>query len=198
MWVEWQKYDAQLHISMMQVHPIAQSESELNIRRIQIFSDMVSSVGNGLNILDAGCGDGVISEPVLKMGNNVTSVELPGIVTLAPRYRTPFAVAGDAERLAFASGIFDLVIASEVVEHLWDPESFFDEAYRVLRDDGYLIIETPEGKGSLNYDSHRHFFTVEILERLLGGRFALCRVERLEATGSAQTKTIILLFRKLK
>jgi 2-polyprenyl-3-methyl-5-hydroxy-6-metoxy-1,4-benzoquinol methylase len=142
-WVQWQKYDAQLHISMMKAHPVAQTESTLNVKRIQIFSDMANPIGKGLNILDAGCGDGVISEPLLKMGNFVTSFELPGIIALAPRYRVPFAVAGDIEQLACTSNIFDLVVASEVVEHLWNPESFFGEAYRVLKDDGYLIVETP-------------------------------------------------------
>jgi 2-polyprenyl-3-methyl-5-hydroxy-6-metoxy-1,4-benzoquinol methylase len=196
LWVQWQKYDAQLHISMMKDYPIAQTESTLNIKRIGIFTDMAGAVGKNLKVLDAGCGDGVISEPLLKMDNFVTSIELPGIIALAPRNRVPFAVAGDIEQLACASRIFDLVVASEVVEHLWNPESFFIEAYRVLKDGGYLIVETPEGEGSLNYDSHRNFFTVEILEQMLAGKFAMSRVERLEATGSAQTTTIIVLFHK--
>ncbi len=195
-WVQWQKYDAQMHISMMKNYPVSQTESTLNLHRISIFSDMANSVGKDLTVLDAGCGDGVISEPLLKMGNFVTSIELPGIIALAPKNKVPFAVAGDIEQLACASGIFDLVVASEVVEHLWNPESFFCEAYRVLKDRGYLIVETPEGEGSLNYDSHRDFYTVDILERMLVDKFTVSRVERLEATGSAQTTTIIVLFNK--
>lgn len=88
-------------------------------------------------------------------GNKVISVELPKIVKLAQSRRVPLLVAGDAENLAFTSGNFDAVIASEVVEHLWNPLSFFDEAYRVLRSNGYLIISTPEGLESLRYDSHK-------------------------------------------
>jgi 2-polyprenyl-3-methyl-5-hydroxy-6-metoxy-1,4-benzoquinol methylase len=195
-WVEWQKYDANLHISMMRAHPDAQRLSSLNQSRINIFSDMISSVGNGLSILDVGCGDGVIGEPMLEMGNSVTSVELPAIATLTQKCRVPAVVGGDAEQLAFASNVFDMIIASEVVEHLWNPESFFDEAYRVLRAGGYLIIETPEGEGGLRYDSHRYFFTEESLAQGLGSRFKLCEVRSLAATGSAQTATIIVLFRK--
>jgi 2-polyprenyl-3-methyl-5-hydroxy-6-metoxy-1,4-benzoquinol methylase len=197
LWVQWQKYDAQLHISMMKEYPVAQAESTLNLKRLQIFSDMTNSIGKDLTILDAGCGDGVISEPLLKMGNFVTSMELPGIIALALKSRVPFAVAGDIEQLACAANVFDLVVASEVVEHLWNPDSFFREAYRVLKGNGYLIVETPEGEGSLNYDSHKHFFTVKILERMLAGKFTMSRAERLEATGSAQTTTIIVLFRKV-
>jgi 2-polyprenyl-3-methyl-5-hydroxy-6-metoxy-1,4-benzoquinol methylase len=195
-WVEWQKYDAKIHIMMMQAHAETLSVNTLNATRIQIFIDMVNTIGKDLKILDVGCGDGVISEPIMKMGNYVASVELPTIATLAKKCNVSSVMAGDAEELAFASESFDLVIASEVVEHLWQPQSFLDEAYRVLKVGGYLIIETPEGEEGLNYDSHRHFFTVERLKHMLSTRFTLSEVKRLEATGSAQTPTIILLLRK--
>jgi 2-polyprenyl-3-methyl-5-hydroxy-6-metoxy-1,4-benzoquinol methylase len=195
-WIEWQKYDANMHISRMQANPDSQRSSSLNQTRITIFSDMIGRIGNGLSILDVGCGDGVMSEPILKMGNYVTSVELPTIAELAQKCRVPSVVAGDAEQLAFASGSFDLILASEVVEHLWNPTSFFDEVHRVLRAGGYLIMEMPEGKEGLYYDSHKHFFTVELLERMVGSRFTICDLKRLERTAGAQTPTIIVLLRK--
>jgi 2-polyprenyl-3-methyl-5-hydroxy-6-metoxy-1,4-benzoquinol methylase len=185
-----------MHIAMMQAHPEAQVSSSLNQARINILSEMVKSIGDGLNVLDVGCGDGVISEPVVRMGNHVTSVELPTIATLAQKCRVPAIVAGDAEELAFASETFDLILASEVVEHLWNPSSFFNEAFRVLKNNGYLIMETPEGEGSLYYDSHKHFFTVELIEKTVGSRFKLCSTKRLEPTTGAQTPTIIVLLRK--
>ncbi len=196
-WIEWQKYGCSRHIRMMQEHPDALSTSSLNLARIQIFSDIVSRIGKGLTVLDVGAGDGVISGPIWKMGNDVISVELPTIAAIAHRCGVPSVVASDAEHLTFASNSFDVVIASEVLEHLWNPHNFFDEAYRVLRANGYLIIETPEGKGSLLYDDHKNYFTVESVKQTLGTRFTLCEVERLKATGCAQTPTIILLLRKL-
>ena len=197
-WVEWQKYDANMHIMMMQAHAETLSVNTLNVDRIKIFVDVVNGMGGtGLQILDVGCGDGVISEPLMKMGNFVAGVELPTVATLAHKCNVSSVMAGDAETLAFAKGSFDLVLASEVVEHLWAPESFLNEAHRVLKPHGYLIVETPEGKAGLNYDSHRNFFTVERLKDMLGARFSLLDVKRLAATGSAQTPTIIVLFKKL-
>lgn len=196
-WVEWQKYDAKMHIMMMQAHAETLSVNTLNATRIQIFIDMVNTIGKDLKILDVGCGDGVISEPIMKMGNYVAALELPTVATLAKKCNVSSVMAGDAEELAFASESFDLVIASEVVEHLWEPKSFLNEAHRVLKPSGYIIIETPEGEKGLNYDSHRNFFTVDRLKEMLNTRFTLNEVKRLEATGSAQTPTIILLLRKI-
>ena len=196
-WVEWQKYDANMHIMMMQAHAETLSVNTLNVDRIHIFVDMVNSMGGtGLQILDVGCGDGVISEPLMKKGNFVAGVELPTVATLSHKCNASAIMAGDGETLAFTKECFDLVIASEVVEHLWAPESFINEAYRVLKSHGYLIVETPEGIAGLNYDSHRNFFTTEKLKAMLSSRFELLGVKRLAATGSAQTPTIIVLFKK--
>ncbi|MDH5266318.1 MAG: class I SAM-dependent methyltransferase [Candidatus Bathyarchaeota archaeon] len=192
-WVEWQKYDtctaaAQHSTAVARARP-------LNVERMQTISDMVSRVGNGLRVLDVGCGDGAISEYLWKMGNHVTSVDLKNIATIAHRCRVLLVVAGDAEQLAFASNSFDVVLASEVVEHLWNPHSFLDEAHRVLRANGHLIISTPEGREGLRYDSHKYYFTVEGLKQMLGAKFTLREVKRLKPIG-APTSTIILLLRK--
>jgi ubiquinone/menaquinone biosynthesis C-methylase UbiE len=105
-------------------------------------------------------------------------------------------VAAEAEQLAFAPNNFDVVLASEVIEHLWDPHVFFEEAYRVLKANGHLIIAVPEGREGLRWDAHIHDFTVEGLKQMLSPKFTLSDVKRLKPIKGAPVPTIILLLRK--
>jgi len=196
-WVEWQKYDANMHIMMMQSHKETLSINTLNVERVKIFVDMVKGMGgSGLRVLDVGGGEGVISQPLTEMGNYVAALELPTVANFGLKGKVSQVLAGDAETLAFGEATFDLVVASEVLEHLWAPQNFIEEAYRVLKPNGHLIIETPEGEAGLNYDSHMNFYTVERLKAMLSAMFQTLQVKRLAQTGSAQTPTIIVLFRK--
>ncbi|UCC57631.1 MAG: methyltransferase domain-containing protein [Candidatus Bathyarchaeum sp.] len=195
MWVKWQKYDSERAYEAL-VEALHNTRTRpFNLERIEIISDLIGRLGNGLNILDVGSGDGIIGEHVWKIGNHVIAIDLPTVAIQAHRCQGLLALAGDAEQLSFASNIFDVVLASEILEHLWNPHSFVDEAYRVLKADGHLIISTPEGIDSLRYDAHKYYFTLESLKQMLGARFDLCEVKRLKPAGTA-TPTIISLFRK--
>ena len=195
MWIEWQKYDSERAYKAL-VESLQDTRTRpFNQERIEIISEMVNRLGKNLSILDVGSGDGIIGEYLSTIGNNVTSVDLPTVAFQSHRCQGLLAVAGDAERLSFASNIFDVVLGSEIMEHLWNPHSFVNEAYRVLKDDSYLIVSTPEGIEGLRYDAHKYYFTVELLEQMLSAKFDLCEVKHLNPAYAA-TPTIILLFRK--
>jgi 2-polyprenyl-3-methyl-5-hydroxy-6-metoxy-1,4-benzoquinol methylase len=194
-WVEWQKYDSERAYDALVKAPHNTRICPFNKERIEIISDIINQLGKGLNVLDVGSGDGIIGEQLWKMGNHVVAIDLPTVAFQAHKRQGLLALAGDAERLSFASNTFDVVIASEIMEHLWNPRSFVEEAYRVLKTNGYLIVSTPEGIDSLRYDAHKYFFTVESLEQLLGPRFDFCELRRVKPAGPS-IPTIILLFHK--
>ena len=193
-WLEWQKYDQYIaHV----LHSSAEAQSRpLNVERIQTISDMVGGLGTGLSVLDVGCGPGVISEYIWKMGNDVTCADLPTITSLAHRHRVLLVVAADAEQMAFAPDSFDVIIATEILEHLWNPHGFLDEAYRVLKTPGHLIVEVPEGKEGLRWDAHIQYFTLEGLKQMVGPSFTVSEVKRLKPVTGVPTPTIILLLSK--
>jgi len=196
-WVEWQKYDTYAAACAAVSHSSAIAYYRpLNIARIKTFTTMIADLGKNLTVLDVGCGDGLLSEPIAKMGNTVASIDLTTIVKVAQKRHVSWVLAGDAEKLSFADSVFDVVLASEVVEHLWNPDSFLAEAYRVLKPKGYLIVEAPEGKEGLRYDAHKHWFTLEVLQHMLGSKFSLVQSKRFSREWGAPTPTFIALFHK--
>jgi 2-polyprenyl-6-hydroxyphenyl methylase/3-demethylubiquinone-9 3-methyltransferase len=102
----------------------------------------------GLSILDIGCGAGLLSEPMARLGGRVTgldpvarNVELARAhaetVGLAIDYR-----AQDAESVAAAGERFDVVLAMEVVEHAPDVARFVAAAGRAVAPGGLIFFST--------------------------------------------------------
>ncbi|MCS7138836.1 MAG: class I SAM-dependent methyltransferase, partial [Crenarchaeota archaeon] len=49
----------------------------------------------------------------------------------------------DEEDLPFEDNFFDAVFAGELIEHLYDPDHFLEEVYRVLKPEGLFVLTTP-------------------------------------------------------
>jgi 2-polyprenyl-3-methyl-5-hydroxy-6-metoxy-1,4-benzoquinol methylase len=93
-----------------------------------------------LKILDIGCYDGTIGRALTSMGHQVFGVDFSTAVRQAG-----FKVfIGDISKgIPLTAGIFDLVFAGEIIEHLYYTEKFLKEIYRVLKKDGQLVMTTP-------------------------------------------------------
>jgi len=102
----------------------------------------------GLAALDIGCGGGLVSEPVARMGATVTGIDADaeGIAAatahaeadgLAIDYRV--ATSGD---LVAEGRRFDIVLALEIIEHTADPERFQAEVAQLCRPRGLVIAST--------------------------------------------------------
>lgn len=195
-WTEWQIYDA---LTSMPHHGSPQSLAQpLNMERITVITRMVRGIGEQLKVLDVGCGDGSIGRALRRIGNEVVSLELPKVATLAKNgYGVRNVVAGDAEATPFRNEAFDVVIAAEIFEHLWCPESFFKEMHRILRNNGCLILSSLEGPRALRYDTHKQYITVEALKEILKNSFTLHKVEHLEPKGAAPAYTLVAELHKI-
>lgn len=194
-WTEWQIYDA---LTSIPHHGSLQSLAQpLNKARINVIRQMISEIGKNLKVLDVGCGDGSIGRALRKIGNEVTSLELPKVATLAKNgYGVKDIIAGDAETVPFRNESFDVVIAAEIYEHLWNPWLFFKEIHRILKHNGFLILSSLEGPEALRYDTHKQYITVKTLKESLKEVFVLHEIIRLEPQGAAPTHTLVAMLRK--
>lgn len=102
----------------------------------------------GLRILDIGCGGGVLSEPLARLGAEVTGADPSADnITVARHHAEQAGVAVDyrattAEDLAAAGKKFDIVLAMEVVEHVTDVKLFVRVCAGMVKPGGLLIAAT--------------------------------------------------------
>jgi len=102
----------------------------------------------GLDLLDIGCGGGLLSEPMTRLGAKVTGIDAAqrNIATaalhaggqgLAIDYR-----ASTAEALAASGKQYDIVLALEIVEHVADVELFLKCCGQLVKPGGLLFLST--------------------------------------------------------
>lgn len=103
---------------------------------------------SGLTLLDVGCGGGLISEPLARMGAAVTGIDASGQnIGTAHAHATRSGVDVDyrcttAEDLMAAGETFDIVLSLEVVEHVADVDLFLDSCAGLVRDGGAMTLAT--------------------------------------------------------
>jgi SAM-dependent methyltransferase len=114
-------------------------------------------VGPGTKVIDVGAGAGRHSFEAYRRGADVIAFdqdkeELENVATMfeamaqageAPEGASAEAVSGDALALPYPDGTFDVVIASEILEHVPQDEEAIAELVRVLKDGGLLAVTVP-------------------------------------------------------
>jgi SAM-dependent methyltransferase len=73
-----------------------------------------------------------------------------------PSGRSAADVFGSALQLPFASAMFDVVLSTQVLEHVPDPEALLKEAQRVLKPGGHLVLTAPQ-TNPLHEEPHDYY-----------------------------------------
>jgi 2-polyprenyl-6-hydroxyphenyl methylase / 3-demethylubiquinone-9 3-methyltransferase len=103
---------------------------------------------SGLRILDIGCGGGILSEPLARLGASVVGADpSESNIAVAKDHAARSGLALDyrnttAEALAEAGEAFDVVLAMEVVEHVTDVGRFVELAAAMVKPGGLLFVAT--------------------------------------------------------
>lgn len=102
----------------------------------------------GLRLLDIGCGGGLLSEPMARLGAEVVGADAAaGNIPVARIHAAQSGLAIDyrhttAEDLAAAGERFDVVLNMEVVEHVADPLTYLTACRALLKPGGLMVCST--------------------------------------------------------
>ncbi|XP_054249013.1 ubiquinone biosynthesis O-methyltransferase, mitochondrial [Indicator indicator] len=126
----------------------------------------------GVKILDVGCGGGLLSEPLGRLGASVTGIDpLEDNIRRADQHksfdpvlakRIQYKPSSLEEIVEESMETFDVIVASEVVEHVADLEMFIKCCSQVLKPEGSLFITT------INKTQLSYVLGIVIAEKLLG------------------------------
>ncbi len=103
----------------------------------------------GLRVLDIGCGGGLLSEPMTRLGFSVTGVDASERNIGVARVHADRAGLDIDYRVATAEHLletkeppFDLILNMEVIEHVAEPKAYLSDCSRLLRPGGLMIVAT--------------------------------------------------------
>ena len=131
--------------------------------------DLVGLFGfiNGI-IIDIGCGSAPFRKEIEKIGMSYIGIDIPSQIE-----RSDFLsrsdnidIFGDCLELPVKNASVDTVFSSFVIEHIFDYQKLFSEAYRVLKKNGHFILVSPL-INVLHEEPHDYFrYTNYALERI--------------------------------
>ncbi len=153
----------------------------------RVFVELVTKLDGVQSICDLGCGNGHITGRLAALGYRVTGVDASasGIQIARRAYPNAEFVHALIDR-DLNLGQFDLVISSDVIEHLYRPADLVEAMASLLKPGGHVLVGTPyhgylknlvlaaTGKmdahfSALHDGGHIKFFSVNTLSKLMRG-----------------------------
>jgi 2-polyprenyl-6-hydroxyphenyl methylase/3-demethylubiquinone-9 3-methyltransferase len=126
--------------------PVALLRSQHELLVPWIKQEIRKNIGYHGRVLDLGCGAGLLTNQVAQAGYQVTGIDISGSSLKVAKERDMTKsvdyVEGDVYKLPFKNHSFDVVIATDLLEHVSDPRQVVSEASRVLQPGGLFFFHT--------------------------------------------------------
>lgn len=193
------------------------------IRKEELIMFSLLPDGDQKKLLDVGCGIGTIALELRNRGFQVTGIDFSEVAINKCLQHGLDAVVSDVDKdgLKFSDNSFDIVWAGDIIEHVFDPIFLFEEIYRVLKNNGSLLMTVPNnfplskrlklclsGKSvqsniyrRLRQCKHHTFFSWELLSYMLSEAelvidryFSIYRLPKIKIQRTTSNKVIGRLF----
>ncbi len=147
-------------------------DEALTIEHVQRY-ESIGKIISGKNVLDAACGEGYGSRILSDYALNVTGLDISEETINNARYNYRNIdnlkfVHGSIAQIPLENNSIDIVVSFDTIEHVTEElqRSFLAEVSRVLKEDGFLIISTPNKEiYSERYNYHNEFHIKEFYEK---------------------------------
>ncbi len=175
--VNFDKYDQRGAYHWQECDSHSRSFNPPLVARYQVVINALTQIKTKRRVLDIGCGDAYLMAQIQGQCGEVYGVDSEACaVQLANKILEPWGhckvTTGNCYDLPFDDGFFDVVLLTDVIEHLTQPEDCLKQIRRVLNDQGYLIVTTPKFRADRKWDDrHEKEYTSQELEVLLGTFF---------------------------
>lgn len=135
-----------------------------------------------MRILDVACGTGSILRALRQRGyTDLHALEISAYAVARLQAEGIHARRGTLPRIGFPDGEFDVVIASQVLEHVIRRGTFVQEIRRVLRPNGRAFIFVPDDcLGPIDEPEHVMVYDARSLRRFLSRYFAVDRIDTMK------------------
>lgn len=144
----------------------------------------LAAIPPGTRVLDVGCNSGGLGRRLMEdKGCEMFGVDVAAEMVARAVVKGYDAYVGPAEELRYDHETFDVVVASEILEHVHDPLPVISEAHRVLKPGGLFLGDVPTELGRWGTESiedhgyHSRVFTEASLREALETRFAVEQIE---------------------
>jgi 2-polyprenyl-3-methyl-5-hydroxy-6-metoxy-1,4-benzoquinol methylase len=183
------------HLSSLEKWWLMKFQFDFEKNRLSVIEHLVPNAKGSLKALDVGCAIGVFTNLLHQKGYEALGIDTnKELLTFAKnRYRHCTFKLMNALHLELAPSTFDLVLALELIEHLGSPYRFLKNIHQVLKEDGVILLSTPnslslEGArgvlmkraARINWNAwdaeHKHVYTSIEIMQLLRKFFKIQRV----------------------